>query len=323
MESGVAVIDWHELPDLVQFKTREELLEFMRKTYPERNPRTLTNWLGQLWSFVHRMKKGDLIMLPLKSRAAIAVGEVKGDYEYRTDMPEDARHSRSVKWLKEAVPRASFEADLLFSMGALQTVCQIKRDDAEKRIKAVLEGKKAGPGPTAPKVGEEEGAEEREPEIDLEQMADDQISQRIQRQFKGHALSDLVAAILNAEGYQTDVSPPGADGGVDILAGKGSMGFDHPLLCAQVKSGSERQDVKVLRELKGVMKDFGADHGLFVSWGGFKDSVYKEARKSFFEIRLWSADDLIERLLAVYDKLSDDLRAELPLKRVWMLVNEE
>lgn len=35
----------------------------------------------------------------------------------------------------------------------------------------------------------------------------------------------LVEAVLEAEGDVTELSPPGADGGVDILAGSGPLGF--------------------------------------------------------------------------------------------------
>jgi len=36
-------------------------------------------------------------------------------------------------------------------------------------------------------------------------------------------------------------------------------------------------------------------------------------------VRLWDADDLIDELLGVYDKPYADLRALIPLKRVWTL----
>jgi len=36
-------------------------------------------------------------------------------------------------------------------------------------------------------------------------------------------------------------------------------------------------------------------------------------------VRLWDADDLVDELLRVYDKLDADVRAQIPLKRVWTL----
>jgi restriction system protein len=81
----------------------------------------------------------------------------------------------------------------------------------------------------------------------------------------GHELAQLVGDILRAEGFVTTVSPAGPDGGVDILAGQGSMGFDGATLAVQVKSG--QADAPTLHELQGVMSNFGATRGLLVCWG--------------------------------------------------------
>jgi restriction system protein len=158
---------------------------------------------------------------------------------------------------------------------------------------------------------------------DLEQYAKDQIRDYISRRFKGHKLTELVAALLTVQGYQVRVSPEGPDGGIDIIAGRGPLGFERPRLAVQVKSGDSPVDVKVLRELQGVMKNFGADQGLFVSWGGYRGSVTKEAARLFFEIRLWDSGDLVQTLQAHYDQLPDTMQAELPLKRVWTLVQSD
>ena len=158
---------------------------------------------------------------------------------------------------------------------------------------------------------------------DVEQLARDQILAHIERYFKGHELSRLVDAVLQAEGYITKFSPPGPDGGVDILAGHGALGFDRPKLCVQVKSSQSAADVNVLRGLQGTMQTFQADQGLLVSWGGFNKIVEKEARISFFSVRLWDSDDLVEMVLRNYDRLSEELQNELPLKKVWALVVEE
>lgn len=36
-------------------------------------------------------------------------------------------------------------------------------------------------------------------------------------------------------------------------------------------------------------------------------------------VRLWEAEHVIEAVLANYDALPEEIRAKLPLKRVWML----
>jgi len=49
----------------------------------------------------------------------------------------------------------------------------------------------------------------------------------------------------------------------------------------------------------------------------------QEARQSHFSVRLWESKDLVEAMYRTYEKLPAEVQAELPLKRVWMLVAEE
>lgn len=122
------------------------------------------------------------------------------------------------------------------------TVCQIKRNEAEARIKMMLKGQpdphlKGGIKTVAT---DEEIGTYQEGLVDLEEQALDQIRKMIESKFKGHNLARLVEAILNIQGYQTWRAPEGPDGGVDILAGYGPMGFEQPRICVQVKSGGVR-----------------------------------------------------------------------------------
>ena len=104
--------------------------------YPDMSPKTAMNNAAQLWAFSKRIRKGDLVVLPLKTRSTIAIGEIIGDYQYL-----DGRHVRKVKWIKDDIPRNAFGQDLLYSFGAFMTVCQIKRNNAEERVKGILAGK--------------------------------------------------------------------------------------------------------------------------------------------------------------------------------------
>jgi len=322
LKSGRALIGFDEVPDLSSVKSKEELFDILREAYPDRLKNAIFNIRGQLWAFLKRIQEGDLVVLPLKTRSVIAVGKVAGPYEYNSDNPEGARHTRPVEWMRTDIPRSALDQDLLYSIGAFMTVCQIQRNKAEERIRALVQGK---PMPKLPLQDSGEDMAEGEPDVplNLDEYASDQIRSYIGRKFRGHELTRLVTEVLKAQGYRVLMSPVGPDGGIDIIAGRGPMGFDQPRLCVQVKSSDTPVDVTVLRELKGVMDDFKADQGLLVSWGGFKQSVINDSRRRFFEIRLWDAGDLVNSILEHYDQLSKDLQAELPLKRIWALVLEE
>ena len=129
--------------------------------------------------------------------------------------------------------------------------------------------------------------------------------------------------MLSVEGWVTKLSPPGPDGGVDILAGRGSLGLDGPRLCVQVKSQQSPADVTLYRTLQGTMHAFSAEQGLLVCWGGFNRAVLQAAKQGHFTVRLWDSSDLVGAIYRNYDRLPADIRAELPLKRVWTLVAED
>lgn len=118
-------------------------------------------------------------------------------------------------------------------------------------------------------------------------------------------------------------SPPGPDGGIDILAAAGFLGFDKPKICVQVKSSSSQVDVKVVRELLGVMSKIRSEQGLLVAWGGFTTHARNEEQESFFSFRLWDQGVILDEIFRYYERFSDELKAELPLKKIWCLITEE
>ena len=318
LEQNAVAIGWEDVGDLGEVNDRDELQVLVSATYPDEAISTTRIWTGELWALKERIQNGDWVALPLKSRSAIAVGQVSGPYRFVANGPPSAKHQRPVRWVRTDLPRAEVEQDLLYSLGSTLTVFRVRRNNAEERLIALVEGRQ----PVQPPIprADAEGPDQDTAAIDVEQFAADQIVNYIGRKFRGHELARLVAGVLTAEGYRILLSPPGADGGVDIIAGVGPMGFERPRLVVQVKSSDSTADVSVVRELQGVMPRFGAEQGLVVSWGGFKDSVLREARQLFFTIRLWDAGDLVTAIQTNYQRLSPELQAELPLKQLWSLV---
>jgi len=311
-ENNVFAIEWNELGDLSKIKSKDELKEIYQKIYTDNSKNRMVSHISQIWRFVHEIKIGDLVSIPLKTKNSIRFGTVEGEYKYQK-LSENVKHTRKAKWIKE-IPRTEIDQDLLYSFGALLTVCQIKKNNAEKRINQLLSLEK-GVKP--------ETIEKEEEEIDIETYAQDQITKFVNQKFKGHGLARLVDAILQAQGYTTRVSPPGPDGGVDILASGGLLGFDGPRICVQVKTTENPVDVRVLRELRGVMSQVKAEQCLLVSWAGFNNNALKEASNEFFNTRLWDSKELLKAIFKYYEKFDDELKAELPLKRIWALVLEE
>lgn len=314
---NVVTIGWNELPSLSNIREKEQLEDLYSKTYPNETKYQKINRVGQIWSFLTKITKGELVALPLKTQSAIAIGEIIGDYEYKK-YDHNIMHTRSVKW-KMTIPRSEFDQDILFSLGAFLTIGQARADNAEERVRKMLKGETTSLA--IEKDVDESNVDEFK--VDFEQIAKDRLLKYLEKKFAGHKLSRLIDEILKVQGYTTKNSDPGPDGGVDILAGSGPLGFDNPKICVQVKSSKSTIDVKVLRELEGVAKNFGADYGILVAWGGLTKIADQEIGRSFFTTKLWDQGKVVDEILKHYEKFSDELKAELPLKRIWTIVEED
>jgi restriction system protein len=236
LETGELVTGWR-LGSLKGATNKDAILPVVAQAQPDQKPGTLTNWAVQLNQFINVMKTGDLEIVPMKTTGQLAIGKVASEW-FQT--PE-GNPSRKVEWLRNDLPRQAVKQDLLYSLGATQTVCEISRNEATRRFMTAA-SKGVDPGPvgvssTKAATAQSESVEAADAPLDLALSARDQIESYISAHFTGHAFTRLVAEILRAQGYQVHVSPPGADKGVDIVAGQGALGFDGPRLVVQVKSG--------------------------------------------------------------------------------------
>ena len=304
----------------------------MQTAAPNAREKSISTWANQLWTLFDRVRVGDLVVLPRKATSQIALGVVSEQYRYNDDAEPDWRHVVSVDWRRTDVPRTAVKQDLLYSLGSALTICTITRNDGKWRLHQLLRtgadpGARSKPvttrdADTDPVDTDPNVTDSADSDIDLERIGKDRIQNHIAENFAGHELSRLVAAILRAEGFTVDTAPPGPDGGIDVFAGRGPLGLDSPRLIVQVKSSHAPVDVKVVRELNGVLSSQDADQGLLVAWGGVNQPARREMRNQFFRVRVWDADDLLEAVFRNYEELDKELQAELPLKQMWNLVED-
>lgn len=316
LENGIVGGGWEQIPDLGGANDRQAVNAICEQAAPEWSPKTRSNYVAQLWSLRERMQVGELVVLPLKTTGTIAVGRISGPYAFRRDLGEELRHVRPVQWLKTDIPRDSFDQDLLFSFGAFLTVGRVRREEAEERVLVAVAVVPSLQGSVP--IAADADAIDVEAAIDPAAIAHEQIRQRISQTIVGHDLADLVGAIFSARGFSVTASPPGADGGVDLLIGSGATGRESPRIVGQVKTG--QAGVEEYRAIFGLKESLQADQGLLVAWGGFRGHVRREARSQHFSMVLWDADDVLNALFGIYEHLREDLRSRLPLKRVWTLV---
>ncbi len=138
-----------------------------------------------------------------------------------------------------------------------------------------------------------------------------------------YEFQDMVAALLRAMGYHTPfIAPKGKDGGIDIIAYVDPLGAQTPRIKVQVKHKPETTiGASDIRALLGVLR--AGDIALFVTSGAFSQDAKSTGTNSREFIRLIDGDEFIEMWQEYYDKMSDEDKNMLPLKRISFLGNND
>ena len=145
--------------DLSDARDREALLPIMARLHPSAKPTAQANYAAQLNQFINIAQTGDLVITPFKMSSTISIGRLSGPYE----RDPDGRACRRVEWLQQDIPRDAFHQDLLYSFGAIQTVCEISRNNALARIEVVIRTR-SDPGDGVMPAREIGGAAARPPQ---------------------------------------------------------------------------------------------------------------------------------------------------------------
>lgn len=134
---------------------------------------------------------------------------------------------------------------------------------------------------------------------------------------------DLVADLLRGMGYFVSwVSPPGKDGGVDIVAHPDPLGTQSPRLKVQVKRQAEQKvDRQTVQSFISTISD--DDAGLFVSASGFTKDAEDFARsQERRKIMLIDLERLFDLWVQFHNKLDDAARRRFPITPIYFLTPE-
>jgi restriction system protein len=122
-------------------------------------------------------------------------------------------------------------------------------------------------------------------------------------------MEKLVAGVLRAMGYRTQVAPEsGGDGGIDVLAARDPLFVAPPVIKVQVKQRTGKAAPADIRALAGVLNP--DERGIFVSMGGFSGQAKDNMAAA--RITLIDAAWLRQLLLAYYDRVLQHGQPPLP-----------
>ncbi|MDA2932147.1 restriction endonuclease [Nitrospinae bacterium AH-259-F20] len=307
-EQSAVALGWADVSNLSSTSSRDDVKSKVREAYPHLSEKKVIPSAGQIFRFVHEMKEGDYVLTPIRATREVLIGQITGPYEYNpSTISANYPHARKVKWQKK-VSRDDFTSSARNALGSSLTVFTVT--PYRQEIRSLLEGE--------PRGTEEPEVEEVDIYADVKEKSDELISDAISK-LDPYEFQDLVAGVLRAMGLRTKVSPPGPDHGIDIVAHPDHFGFEEPRIKVQVKhrqatvgGGDMRNFITTVRE---------GEKGLFVSTGGYTKEAETEARIANPPVTCLDRDQFVDLLLEHYENMEPELRAMIPLKKVYIPVN--
>lgn len=132
-------------------------------------------------------------------------------------------------------------------------------------------------------------------------------------------LQEVVASLLESMGYHINwISPPGKDGGLDILAFTDPLGTKPPRIKVQVKRRKDNIGVEELRSFLALINQ--DDVGIYVTTGGYsKDALVLARQQETRRIMLIDRQKLVDLWVEYQGKIDPRARDSLPLRPIYFL----
>lgn len=304
LDDNVIALGWDRMGDLSTVrKDKKVYYDLYNEVYQNSKKQSIAVSASTIYRFVNESKVGDYVVYPTKFNRMVNIGQIEGEYFFNKKELQYP-HQKKVKWLKE-VPRAVFSQGALYEMGSFLSFFRIKNYSEE--IQTILRENKSN------LLIENDDSIDTTAEAILENTKD-YIIKQLNENYKGYDLEIVMLKLLNAMGYQTQRNTH--RGERDIIAYKDGL---PPRNIVRVKSQDEDITEVMLKSFKNIMKE--GDYGVFVTLSNFSEEA-----KNFLEdepvIKTLSNNELADLILKYYDEMSEDFKATIRLKKIFIPVIE-
>lgn len=286
---------------------KDQIKEMYKARFPGSSRQTVASIGGMINRFAHELKEGSKVVVYDPATRFYHIGTIAGSCIFvapRDTDDTDGSYRRKVMW-ETIAPRDLLSMRAKHSLGSISTLFAVSDDtlreleNASKR--SILT----------------EDADDEDPSVAREATAEDGIERIKDRvlQLDWDDMEHLVAGVLRSMGYKTSMTRRGSDGGRDIIASPDGLGLESPRIVVEVKHRKEPMGAPALRSFIGGLRN--TDSGLCVSTGGFTREAEYEADRAVMPVKLLDLDQLVRLIVDNYDNADMDMRALLPLVRIY------
>lgn len=317
LEKNIVAIGWNEIGYMKVNLTFSSLKQQFRKIYPDDSAGRVGQSVGQLWQIFKKLKVGDNVVTYDPDRRVYYIGTIISDYSYNQKFTYS--HYREVRWEKEPVPRDSLSVEARNSLGSIRTIFNISQEVTTELLESL-------PTPLRPEKTEKLTATSKiakEEDIVTEELAEDIVSRSVEfikdmiSKLEWFEMEKFVAGIFRALGYKTRTTGFGGDLGSDILASLDGLGMVEPRIKIEVKHQVKSKNKVGADQIRNFLGGLRTEKGIYISTTGFTKEAQYEAQRANFSMTLIDSDLLVELLLENYERMDPDIKAMVPLRKIY------
>lgn len=125
---------------LTECRSREDYRKLVAIEMQVTNMTSISNWSGQLYSFVHDIGIGDYVIVPVSKSRTYYLGIVTGEYSFEKE--NTLHHCRTVEFIEKDIPKDIFSQRIKYSLAAYRTLFKLKdEEEFNTCVKEWKEGK--------------------------------------------------------------------------------------------------------------------------------------------------------------------------------------
>lgn len=297
VRGGYIAIGWEELGDLSKVRTREQLYEMYRESYPKDSNIVTGQQVGQINRFVLEMKAGDYVITPDANTDLLHYGrltEESTNYQFKGDDGCPYNHRRHIEWAKITLNRSAFSVPFQNTIRSSLTVFAISQIEEFLHV-----------------IGQARHPTKQQYEYDAYAVVLEQVLELDAKEFE-----ILVSHLLTALGFEgSEVVGRTGDGGVDAT---GELNVSN---LAKVKIFVQAKRYKIGSKITGATVralrqaiPFGGQ-GAFITTADFQTGASEVAlEQGFPRIGLINGRQLVDLLIEHWADIPEEFRLRLRLK---------
>lgn len=303
VEGGFHGLGW-DMGDCSLLADRESLASHWESVAPaEDSPGNRRAVVGIFARFLFEMQIGDWILTPEVNSRWLRYGQVTGDYWFEADAPASDtchyQHRRTVDWKPDQIDRSELSVPLQNTLKSNLTLFRVRH---EQEFLAHI-------GEATPSVSQTPGGA---PALRPHELALKRILLLDPSEFER-----LVGHLLEAMGFEIEVTQPVSDGGVDFRGVLNVSNAAQVAITGQVKryQPSSKITARPVRDLRGRIPI--GSQGTFVTTSDYtKDARRVAEEDGFARVGLINGEQLVDLLTQHWQSIPDEFRDTLGLKPI-------